>query len=193
MKLTINRPATLCLKSLVQATVPTINHRVRSLLGDLLEKSIVDGILTRVREVRILIRNDASATLRLIKMSPARDAEYRMLWAAQANKLTAEIAATIAKATKKFGSTISEDNLFLAEEVADWANPVQKPVGDLDFRLPDEKAAAAAAETPDAKVENEGEGSPLPSFTEEDEQEEEEFGDEREDDEAPAPVHGSVG
>lgn len=183
MKLTIARPTSLCLKSLMQATVPTINHRVRGLLGDILEKSVIEGILTRAREIRILIRNDATATLRLIELSPARDAEYRMLWAAQANKLTAEIAATIAKATKSFGSKVEEDNLFTAEEVGAWAIPMppQKSAELGDFKLPDAKAAAAAAEAPEPVI---------PDFSDEAEEEEAEP---EEDENAPVPVHGAVG
>lgn len=180
MKVTLAKPTSLDLKDLMGTTVPTINKRIRGILQPIVKDELIDRVLVRAREIRLLIRNDAGATMRLIETAPEKEAVYRELWAAQANKLLAEIGSMFQKVARGYSVQLSEECAFAADEVVSFAPvpPAQVPIEDLDFHLKDEVPPA-----PEVKDEASEKPLGLADFEEEPEQEEQE---EPEQEEVPA-------
>jgi hypothetical protein len=126
MNITINRPTTICLKALMGLSIPTLNNRINHLLATICPKDERDQIRQRAREVRSLIRMDAAATLRLIQLSPSKEAGYRETWAKQADKLLSEVGMLIADKAKAYGPKMTETG-FDPDLVESFApRPVQQ-------------------------------------------------------------------
>lgn len=127
MKVQLLKPVEIDIRSLLKRTTGTINRAVRGFCkGTLVPDERIDPVLARMREVRILIRNDADATLRMITMRPEREDEYRELWAACANKLMDECCGLLVGLFPDRSAIFDEESCIKSGMMESWASPAPK-------------------------------------------------------------------
>ena len=122
MKLTISKPVTLDIKDALSKSTATLNRLVREFCGDYPTQNEVDVVLKRLREIRMLIHNDADATRRMADMAPEQAKHYANIWALCTDKLIHE--ATLLLSGLHHGDCqITEDDTLSGDELDAWGTP----------------------------------------------------------------------
>jgi hypothetical protein len=152
MKLITKIEAVLDLKSILSKSSGTITRHITTFVGA--DNEDLPEIMNAVREARDLLRNDADMTLRLIKVRPEKEKEYKQAWASAAEKQMINVYSLIKEALAKEGRPLTfspEGDLMTAEEIVDWATPapVQNPhPGEPLIHDEEPEAPGPEAETP---------------------------------------------
>lgn len=124
MKLITTIEATLDLKTILSKSSGTITRHITLFVGA--DNENLPAIMTAVREARDLLRNDADMTLRLIKVRPEKEQDYKQAWAMASEKQMLNVYALIKETFSKEGRTLSfspEGELMSPDEIGEWATP----------------------------------------------------------------------
>ena len=179
MKLITKVIATLDLKSILGMSGGTINRHITLFVGE--DNKELQKILQAVRDARDLFKNDADMTMRLIKVRPEREEDYKQAWATAAEKQLLNVYGIIKESfeNQKLADGSPRTLTFepygtpsvLAEEITNWTTPVPKQQEHPGAPLIPDEVIPKATPVPEAEAPEPG---PQP---------EEEF----EDDEVPVP------
>jgi DNA-directed RNA polymerase alpha subunit len=125
MKLITKIEATLDLKEILSKSSGTITRHITLFVGA--DNADLPAIMQAVRDARDLLKNDADMTLRLIKVRPEREEEYKQAWATAAEKQLLNVYGLVKKSfdAAKRELTFEPDGVLVtAEEIHDWKSPV---------------------------------------------------------------------
>lgn len=125
MKLITKIEAVLDLKEILSKSSGTITRHITTFVGA--DNKALPAIMQAVRNARDLLKNDADMTLRLIKVRPEKEVDYKQAWATAAEKQLLNVYAIINEsfiADKRELTYSPQGALVLSEEIADWSTPI---------------------------------------------------------------------
>lgn len=134
MKLITKVIATLDLKAILAMSGGTITRHITLFVGE--DNKDLQKILQSARDARDLFKNDADMTMRLIKVRPEREEDYKQAWATAAEKQLLNVYGVIKESfeNQKLADGTPRELTFepadtpsmTAGEIHDWTTPVPK-------------------------------------------------------------------